>query len=613
MRRLGRIIVAILAFVGVLTLGSVALATWAAVHLKSAIGKPDLPAHMLLTLDLERPFRETGDDNPLADFTPRKDYVLRDVVAAIDRAARDDRVAGLFATAGATGLGMARVQEIRDAITRFRASGKPAVVFADTLEGGSGATRGYYLASAFGQIWLQPSGEIALTGFSAESPFLHGTFDMLGIAPQFAARWEYKSAIEPLTATRYSDAQRENLGRLLASWSDQVVSGVAAGRHLAADQVRAAMDKSPLLAAEALKAGLVDKLGYRDEALASLTGQPPEATDQKEHPDTAKPREIDIARYAAHAPHASGPRIALITGTGAIQRGRDDQPFGDGEGFGADTIAKAFRDAVADHRVKAILFRIDSPGGSYVASDTVWHEVRRARAAGKPVVVSMGDVAASGGYFVGMAADRVVAEPGTLTGSIGVFSGKIVLKDFWSKLGVTWDELHQGDNAGLWSANAPFSPAQWTRLNTVLDTIYADFTAKAVEGRKIPADRIDALARGRVWSGADAKAAGLVDALGGLDKAMAELRPLIGLQPDAPLDLVAYPKPKQPWEKLAEIAMLADHADGSETSVLAHLVRVLSPLAAALDTLSPAATEQAQLRLAPGLAGAIDAQAGTAP
>ncbi|MBC7906676.1 MAG: signal peptide peptidase SppA [Rhodospirillaceae bacterium] len=576
MRRFGRIIVATLAVVGLLFITGIGLAIWGAFALHDKV-EPALPKRMVLGLDLENEFKDAPSSDPFAAFSGNEVYVLRKVVESIDRAAKDDHVVGLYATIGHTKMGMARAQEVRDAVARFRASGKPAVMFAETLGEFGNGTVEYYLASAFGQVWLQPSGDVGLTGFMAETPFLRGTLDMLGIQPQFAGRKEYKTAIETFTEKKFTPANAETLNGLLDAWSTQAVAGIAEGRKLPAEKVRALYGKGPFLATEALSAGLVDKLGYHDEAWAAAAGDGP------------KPKHMDVAEYGAHAPKGNGTKVALITGEGAIQRGESSSPLGGEDGFGSETVAQALRDAVDNADVKAILFRVDSPGGSYVASDTIWHEVRRARAAGKPVVVSMGNLAASGGYFVAMGADRIVAQPGTITGSIGVFTGKMVLADFWPKLGVSWDEVHRGDNAPMWSSNRPFSPEAWERVNVMLDRIYADFTTKAADGRKMAVDKLEPMARGRVWSGAEAKSMGLVDALGGYDVAQAQLRDVLKLAPDAALDLVAFPEPKKPWEVLAKMMSSGGGGMAEETRALARMARVLAPVAERLEAMDPKA------------------------
>ncbi|MGE5504683.1 MAG: signal peptide peptidase SppA [Actinomycetota bacterium] len=567
MRRLARILLVTLALIGLLAVALVGLGIWGAVQIADKV-EPPLPKRMVLTLDLEGKFHEAGAGDPFAKLSGEKVYVLRKAVEAIDAAGSDPRVVGLLATMGKTSLSLAAAQELRDAVGRFRASGKPAVVFAETMGEFGAGTLDYYLATGFGQLWLQPSGDVGLTGVLAESPFVKGTLDLLGIKPEFSGRWEYKSAIELFTETGFTQPHKQNLGRLLDSWTGQMVDGIASARKLPPDKVRALLGNGPFVAAEALSAGLVDKLGYREAALQAVTG------------GGAPAKEVDAADYAGALPRSHGTKVAVVVGTGAIHRGDSDHGFGAADDFGSKTIAKAFRDAIDDKEVKAIIFRIDSPGGSYVASDTVWNEVRRAREAGKPVVASMGGVAASGGYFVAMGADRVIAQPGTITGSIGVFSGKMVMADFWKKIGVSWDELHRGDNAAMWSVNQPFSPQAWARVNAVLDRIYADFTTKAAEGRHIPPAKMDELARGRIWSGADAKAAGLVDSLGGWREAVASARELARLPADAPVELVAFPRPSKPWELLAETM-----SGGSQVRGMVRAVRVLEPVLARLDML----------------------------
>ncbi|HTH17164.1 MAG TPA: S49 family peptidase, partial [Magnetospirillum sp.] len=270
MRRLGRIIVATLAVVGLLFLAGIGLTVWGVAALHK--GGASLPKQMLLTLDLENEFKEVPSNDPFAALAGEDVYVTRQVVEGIDRAAKDPRVVGLFATMGHGSLGMGRAQEIRDAIARFRAAGKPAVVFAETMGEFGNSTVDYYLASAFGQVWLQPSGDVGLTGFMVEAPFLKGTLELLGIEPQMAGRKEYKTAIETFTEKKFTPANAETLNALLDAWSSQVVAGIAEGRKVSADKVRALFGKGPFLASEALSAGLVDKLGYRDEAMAAATG-----------------------------------------------------------------------------------------------------------------------------------------------------------------------------------------------------------------------------------------------------------------------------------------------------------------------------------------------------
>jgi len=355
MRRLGRFFLVTLAGIGLFVVLAVGGGIWA----YSAMGdkiEPRLPSSMVLSLDLEARFREAPSSDPFAAFSGKRAYVTRQVVAAIDAASADPKVKGLFATVGG-GMTLATAQELRDAVSRFKASGKPAVAFAETMGEGGNGTVDYYLSTAFSQIWLQPSGELGLVGFSAETPFVKGALDMLGIRPQMAGRKEYKSAIETFTETAYTAPHRESMEALLESWAGQAVAGIAQGRHMGEDKAKALFGKGPFLAAEALSAGLVDHLGYRDQALQAAGGS------------GKKGELVDVAAYGAHLPRGEGTKVAVITGSGAIMRGGDDNGFGDDDNFAAAVVAQAFRDAIDDPKVKAILFRVNSPGG---ASGTKW-------------------------------------------------------------------------------------------------------------------------------------------------------------------------------------------------------------------------------------------------
>jgi protease-4 len=317
-------------------------------------------------------------------------------------------------------------------------------------------------------------------------------------------------------------------------------------------------------------------LAYWDETEKDLTG------------DDSKL--IDLADYANRAPpEPTAVKVALIGGIGDVtEGGGDDGPFDGATVMSSVRLEKAFKDAAANPDIKAILFRIDSPGGAYPAADSIWHSVSEARAAGKPVVVSMGNVAASGGYFGAMAADKIVAQPGTITGSIGVFAGKLALADFWKKIGVSWDEVHDGKNAGMWSANSTFSPAQWERLNSSLDHVYADFTGKAEKARNLTPEAMDKVARGRIWPGDEAKRVGLVDELGGYPEAMVLIRQLAKLPTQMPIQLVPFPREKKPLEYLMELAEQGDLPEGiaeNATSLqrIAKLAAYLTPLTDAIE------------------------------
>ena len=459
-------------------------------------------------------------------------------------------MAGLVARIGEAPLGFADIQEIRDAVLAFRKAGKPAVAWGETFGEFAPGNRSYYLASAFEEIWLQPSGDVGLTGIMAESPFLKGTFDKVGLVPRMDHRYEYKNAMNMYTETKFTPAHREATGKVVDSLFGQIVNGIATARKLSPEEVRARFDAGPFLGKEAQDAKLVDGMAYRDEFYEKAKAKMKAGgkAGEKAH-FLSLPAYIDkVGR-----PNEKGARIALIYGLGGVQRGKSKyDPVQDSQSMGSETVAGAFRSAIEDKEVKAILFRVDSPGGSYVASDTIWRETVRAKAAGKPVIVSMGNVAGSGGYFVAMAADKIVAQPGTITGSIGVLGGKMLTNGLWEKLGLSWDELHTSKNATMFSGTHDYSPEEWARFQAWLDRVYVDFTSKVASGRKLPKEKVLEIARGRIWSGEDAKAIGLVDELGGIPVALKLARAAAKLPADAKVELKQFPAKKSPIEAILD-------------------------------------------------------------
>ncbi len=572
MRLFGRIVLVVLAVVGGGFLLIAGIGIYGLTHSHPA----PLPAKMVLSIDLDRGVSEAKTSSP---FLIRKfnAYPLRQVVDTLDRASRDPRVTALVGRFDAPPVGMAQAQELRDAVLNFRRSGKRVLAYSTSLGGGANGSLAYYLASAFHEIWMQPSGDIGMTGFMAESPFFKGLLDWLEIKPQYAGRYEYKNAIDIYTHDKFTKEGRESMQMLIDSWSKQATEGIALARGLPPAEVKALVDRSPMTADEALAAKLVDKLAYWDETEKDLTG--------------GNAKLVDLSDYATRAqPEANAVKVALIGGIGEVQDGGgDDSPFGEHSVMSSLRLERAFKDAIDNPDIKAILFRIDSPGGAYPAADDIWHTVMQARAAGKPVVVSMGNVAASGGYFGAMAADKIVAEPGTITGSIGVFAGKLAMQDLWKKAGVTWDEVHQGKNAGMWSGNSSFTPSEWERLNSSLDHVYADFTGKAGKARNLTADQMDKVARGRIWPGDEAKRVGLVDELGGYNEAMVLIRQLAKLPTQMPIQLVPFPREKKPIEYLLELAAQNDLPDEVAESAIslrkiAKIAEVLTPLTEAVET-----------------------------
>lgn len=550
---------AIVGGLGILAAAAWGLAGWA--------GKKRVPPVTVLEVDFERGLVEYVPDEPVARYLLSKPLVVLDVVLALERASADERVAALVARVGAARMGMAQVQEVRDAVLGFRARGKRAIAYAETFGEFGPGNAAYYLATAFDEIRLQPSGDVGLTGLVFRTPFLRGTLDKLGIVPRLGRRREYKSLPDLLTGRGYSRPHREALSRIMDSMYGQIVRGISESRKLSEEEVRRIADRGPLSAAEAAEANLVDGLAYRDEVYAQVRERA-----------GASASFLSLSEYLDRAgrPHREGTAVALIYGVGSIRRGESRYlPAAGRFVMGPDTVAAAFRDAVEDPQVRAILFRVHSTGGSYVASDTIRREVARARGAGKPVIVSMGDVAASGGYMISLPADRIVAQPATVTGSIGVFAGKLVTAGFWNRLGVSWDEVHSAENATLWDSTQDYTPAQWERLQEMLDRIYADFTEKTAAERKLPPERVREVARGRSWTGEDARERGLVDELGGFPAALRLAREAAGIPGDAPVRLKPIPAGKPLWKRLWE-----GRPSGGEaaSAALAELLETVRPL-----------------------------------
>ncbi|NVI89386.1 signal peptide peptidase SppA [Actinomadura sp. BRA 177] len=498
-------------------------------------------APLILELDLTEGLVETAPSDPISAILSMRRTNLRDVLDGLRRARSDSRVRALVVKISG-GIGLALVQEVREAVQALRDAGKLTVAWAETYGEGGRGTVPYYLATVFDKVYLQPTGEVGLTGIALEEPFFAGALEKAGIQPRFAKRYEYKTMANTFLEKTYTPEHEESSQRLVTSLGEQITAAIAAARGLPEDKVRELTDRGPFLADEALEEGLVDRLAYRDEVYADL---------REECGEEAQLR--FVSRYnRSHGLASRIPQpgkqdmIALINGQGPIRLGRSGRggPLpNSGPAMGSDTIGAAFRAAVKDDRVKAIVFRVNSPGGSAVASDAIWREVVLARRAGKPVIVSMGNVAASGGYYVSMAADTIVAQPGTLTGSIGVVVGKAVVSGLLDRVGIGLGAVADGDHARMLSATKDFSDSEWERVNASLDRIYDDFTAKVAEGRDLSRDRVHDLARGRVWTGADAKENGLVDELGGIDTALDLARKKSGLPAGTPIRLYPHTSP----------------------------------------------------------------------
>ena len=501
--------------------------------LATLMSTESLPEHIVLEIDFERQFAEYVPTDPLASVLMERTASVRDIVDALQQAATDDRVLALVARAGNPRMGLAEIQEVRDAVMAFRESGKPTIAYAETFGEFGPGNGAYYLAVAFDEIYLQPSGDIGLTGLMAESSFVSGTLEKLGLTPRMDHRYEYKNALNMFTEKQYTQPHREAILKIIESQFGQIVQGIAAGRELEIESVRTLVDQGPFLGTQAFTEKLVDGLAYRDEVHAIIEDTIGEEAER-----------VGLFTYLRQMgrPHNEGEAIALIYGVGGVQRGKSAYSAAlSGPTMGADSVSAAFRSAVQDDEVKAILFRVDSPGGSYIASDTIWRETVRAKEAGKPVIVSMGNMAGSGGYFVAAAADKIVAQPGTVTGSIGVLGGKMITAELMEKIGISSDEVHTSTNATMWSSSLDYTPQQWQRITVWLDRVYEDFTQKVAQGRGLTQEQVHAVAKGRIWTGEDAKEIGLVDELGGFPIALRLAKHAAGIEDEEPVQVKLFP------------------------------------------------------------------------
>jgi protease-4 len=500
-----------------------------------------LPSQMVLSLDL----RTSPPDSSHAPelFFERRTPPVMDTVLALDRAGRDSRVKGVFLQLGG-GLSVAQAEEIGAALIRFRATGRFVVAYAQGfLDSGLGD---YLTAASADQIWMEPRSPFSAAGTGAGAIFLRGLFDKIQAVPQIVKRSDYKSAADMYMEKGYTGPDREQTTAFLQSWYNTAVKSIAAERKVSPGSVVAFLQANPQFAEDAKRAHLIDALGYDDQAKHAA----------RQRAGRAKLVALgDYSRATAdESTIGKGPHVALIEAAGEIVDGTADHgTLGGNQVIASDDYAEAFRKATRDRSVKAILFRIDSPGGSVTASAQILEAVKEAQAAGKPVIVSMGPLAASGGYFVSCSANRIVADPATLTGSIGVLTGKVSFGKSAALLGVGAADIGVGNNALFDSAVEPFTPAQLANLNSQADVIYMDFKQKVAQGRKLTVAEVETVAKGRVWTGADAQPRGLVDELGTFWTAVGAVKTAIGVSPDMRLVFKLYPEKEGFFEELEDL------------------------------------------------------------
>lgn len=463
----------------------------------------------------------------------RRPPTLRHLVDAIDRAAGDPKVGGLLLEVGMmSDAGWGKVQELRDAVLRFRKSGKPSYAHLEFC-----TNKEYYLASAAAKVSATPASFIVLTGLETEVTFFRGTLDKVGVEAQFEGVGKYKNAPDQFTERGFTEPHREQMEALLDSLHGSFVEAIASSRGKTKEEVQALLDGGPYHGTQALAAGLLDEVLYADQVEDKVGG------------GTRLPANRYL-RSARRFGFETRPKVALVYVVGEIVGGRSvEGPFG--TFAGSDTVAGALRRAREDDDIKGIVLRVDSPGGSGTASEVIWREVQLARRS-KPVVVSFGDVAASGGYYVAMGADAIVAQPGTITGSIGVFSGKFNLHGLYDKLGITKELLLRGRRAAIFSEYRPWNEDERARIRELNVAFYEDFVKRAAEGRRQSYEALDAVAQGRVWTGVEARRHGLVDRLGGLDAALDLVRERAGLGKGRDVAVVVLPERRGLLETIFE-------------------------------------------------------------
>ena len=496
-------------------------------------GAPSLGGSNYLVLNLDAGLPEESASE-LAPFFERQPPTLRTVVDSIDRAAGDARVKAIVLRVSfLPDAGWGKVQELRDAIGRFRKAGKPAYAHLEYS-----GNKEYYLATACDKVFVVPTALLDVSGLATEVTFFRGTLDKLGVQAQFEGVGKYKNAPNQFTETGFTEPHREQMEALVDSFYAQYTRAISESRGKTPEETQAALDAGPYDGESALAAGLVDELVYEDELRDRL--------------DDAD--EITPTRYAKGARgfgFDGRAKMALVYVVGEILPGESqDSPFG-GSFAGSDTVAHALRNAREDDDVKAVILRVDSPGGSGTASDVIWREVELTRKE-KPVIASMGDMAASGGYYVAMGTDAIVAQPATITGSIGVFGGKFSMRGLYDKIGISRELIKRGQHADLFDTYRPWNDEERAHVHRMMAAFYERFVTKAAEGRKMSYEDVDAVAQGRVWTGTEALAHGLVDRVGGLDVALALAKEKAKIPAGQDVRLVVLPEKKGLFETLLE-------------------------------------------------------------
>ncbi len=507
--------------------------------------EPATPANAVLELDLREGISDQAPTNPFAALGGAGLSTIG-IVDTLAQAEKDAHIKVLLVRLPEAGLSPAAADEIRQAIRRFRASGKAVIAHSQGFQPVGTVISSYMVGASASELWMQNTANFQATGFSADSIFLGRAFEKYGVRPEFEQRYEYKNAVNEYTQSDYTGPHREAMTAWMTSIYDSAIANAAFDRKVAAPALKATIEAGPYSAQQALGLKLIDKIGQVEEAETEAKRRAGRGADI-----------IEFGDYASSQGERSGSgrdAIAIVGGEGAIVTGTGGGGgFGGGSSIASDATAEAIYDAIEDNSVKAIVFRVSSPGGSPEASEQILAAVRAAKAAGKPVVVSMGEYAASGGYWISSEANWIVAQPSTLTGSIGVFGGKFVVSEALGRFGVDMRGLSiGGDYADAFSPSEGFSEAQRAAFSASMDRTYEEFVQRVSTGRRIPVARVREIARGRVWTGAQGKTLGLVDQLGGLTEAIGKARELANIPESQSVRYKRFPTPKSPWEALSE-------------------------------------------------------------
>ncbi|MDX6614048.1 MAG: protease [Blastocatellia bacterium] len=533
----------------VLIIGGIVLALVLMVILGVAViisamrgGSPTIRDNSVLALRISGSMPDYLPEDPLRRLLGNNDQSLTSFLNQLKKAKVDKRITAVLLEIEMSEAGWAKSEEIRAAIADFRTSGKPIYAFIEF-----GLNKEYYIATACDKIYVTPPGELFITGLSADVMFFRGSLDKLGIYPDLFQIGKYKSAGDTFTRKEMSDAHRQFMNELLDDLYNRYVQTIATARNKSVADVKALIDNAPYSAQQAKDAGLIDGVTYRDDLEKELK----QRLGYKDSDDLRITRTGDYRQVSQESLGLNkGENIAIIYGTGDIGSGTSANGPTGGQSIGSETMVKALNDARMDKTIKAIVLRVDSPGGSGLASDVIWHAVDAANKV-KPVVVSMGDVAASGGYYISASASKIIAEPSTITGSIGVVGGKPVMRGLYDWLGFSNEYILRGKNAGIFRETEKFSPDERKKFEEWLtSTYYGDFIPKVAKGRNKDPKEIDAVGQGRVWTGAQGKDRGLVDEFGGLDRAVEVAKGLAKIPADKGIHRVILPYPRNFLQEL---------------------------------------------------------------